>query len=86
MEPFKVTEIVVSPRIMCPCGKSILRMTEEQKAQYDDALGKKKKARFRDAEMSGSGKPVSDDWEFRADHREFRADDREHRDNADAVT
>ena len=41
MEPFKVTEIVVSPCIMCPCGKSILRMTEEQRAQYDEAVSKR---------------------------------------------
>ena len=41
MEPFKVTEIVVSPCIMCPCGKSILRLTEEQRAQYDEAVSKR---------------------------------------------
>ncbi len=46
----EVTEIVVSPRIVCPCGKAILRMTEEQKALYDNALSKRYETKSREEE------------------------------------
>ena len=27
----------ISPRVLCPCGKSILRMSAEQRQAYDDS-------------------------------------------------
>ncbi len=30
-------EIHVSPRMLCSCGKSIRRMTQEERVAYDDA-------------------------------------------------
>ncbi len=29
-------DIQISPRVLCACGKSILRMTEDQRRAYDD--------------------------------------------------
>ena len=29
---------LLSPRVMCPCGKGMLRMTEEQRQEYDDCV------------------------------------------------
>ena len=33
-------EITVSPRIVCQCGKSILRMNAEQQALYNETISK----------------------------------------------
>ena len=28
----------ISPRVMCPCGKTVRAMTETERLEYDDAL------------------------------------------------
>ena len=30
--------VVLSPRVMCPCGKGVVRMTPDQRKEYDDCI------------------------------------------------
>ena len=34
----EAVEIQISPRKLCPCGKSVLRMTSEEREVYDEAV------------------------------------------------
>ena len=43
-------EIIVSPRVLCPCGKSALRMNREQRMEYIEAINKIQESRLRHAE------------------------------------
>jgi len=36
-----VVEVLVTHHMICPCGRTILPMTEEQKAQYYEAVSKR---------------------------------------------
>ena len=45
MEPLKVTEMIVSHRMICPCGRTALQMTEEQNTQYYEAISKRRETR-----------------------------------------
>ena len=42
-------DIIISPRMMCPCGKSVLKLTAEQRKAYDDAVRRAEEARTHDA-------------------------------------
>ena len=42
-------DIQISPRMMCPCGKSVLKLTDKQRKAYDDAVRRAEEARTHDA-------------------------------------
>ena len=55
-------EIQISPRMMCPCGKSVLKLTDEQRKAYDDAVRRAEEARTHDARDRGeSAESTHDD-------------------------
>ena len=41
-------QIHVSPRILCPCGKTIMNLSPEQRQAYDDAVRRLGESRHND--------------------------------------
>ena len=55
----EAAQIVIEPQVLCPCGKSILPMNEEQRANYEEAIRKIQEARSQATEEAGEGEETS---------------------------
>ena len=56
-------KIHVSPRILCPCGKTIMHLSPDQRREYDDAMLRLAESRHNDecgdnADQAVSAQPL----------------------------